>query len=93
MDYASYMIFSSHEIGQIKAFFSEYQRYNDSDVSVSISPGYYDFSITVNAKVNKGDYWCRASVNDALRFIADHIAHRCRRESGTLPITLELYTD
>ena len=91
-DGPGHMLFGSHEIGQIKAFFSNFERYNDSDVSVSVNPGYYDVSITVHSNLNKGDGWCRGKLYDALRFVADHIARNCRQGSGSLSITIELYT-
>ena len=87
------MMFSSHEIGQIKAFFSQYERYNDSDVSVSISPGYYDLTITVyNSSLNKGDSWCSYAINKALSFVRSHVISSCRSSSDRLTITIELNT-
>lgn len=88
-----YMMFSSHEIGLIKAFFSEFQRYNDSDVSVSVSPGYYNLTITVhNSHLNKGDSWCYGAINDALSYVKNYIVSSCRPSTDILEITIELNT-
>ncbi len=86
------MMFSSHEIGKIKGIFSNYQRYNDSDVSVSVRAGYYDVEVSVRSRLDKGDYWCRSAVNEALSLVRSIIVENCRADSGSVTITVELET-
>lgn len=86
------MTFSSHEIGQLKAFFSNTEWYNDSDVSVSIHPGSYSLEIEIRCCLDKGDSWIRSKLYDAMNFVQDVIRSSCCPTSESLPITINVYT-
>lgn len=86
------MMFSSHEIGNLKAFFSNYEQYNDSNVSISISANSYSIDITVNTNLSKSDSWCRGKINDALNYVCRLVIESCSSCNDSLPITLELHT-
>lgn len=86
------LMFSSHEIGTLKGYFSNYERYNDSDVSVSIYPGYGELEITVHSNLNKGDSWCQWKLTEALEYVKHHVIQSCSANGDRLIITIELYT-
>ena len=86
------IIFGSYEIGKIKGFFSQYERYNDSDVLVSVRPSYYDLTITVTSDLDKGDSWCNYKLREAMDYVKDLITDCCRADSTPLEITIKLYT-
>ena len=88
----SYMTFGSYEIGKLKGFFSQYEKFDDSEVSVSIRPGFYDLTITVNSNLTRGDSWCSSVLNDAMNYVKNHVINSCQQGSGRLNITIELYT-
>ena len=87
------MMFSSHEIANLKAFFSNYEQYNDSNVSVSVSASSYGIDITVHSNLSKGDSWCTGKIRNALDYVCRVVIESCRSSNGSLPITIELYTN
>jgi hypothetical protein len=86
------MMFSSHDIGQLKAFFSQTEWYNDSDVSVSIRANNYGVDIEVNCCLDKTDSWIRSKLYDAMNFVKGVVASNCSSSSESLPITINVYT-
>ena len=86
------MMFSSHDIGQLKAFFSQTEWYNDSNVSVSIRANNYGVDIEINCCLDKTDSWIRSKLYDAMNFVKGVVASNCSSSSESLPITINVYT-
>ncbi len=84
------MMFDSHTMGKLKGLFSKYEQYNDSNVSISISAGYYDLRISVSSNLDKGDSWCNNKLREAMDYVKDIVINGCRSNSGQLEITIEL---
>ena len=87
------LMFDSYIMGKLKGFFSKYEQYNDSNVSVSIRAGYYDLTITVSSDLDKGDSWCSWKLLEAMNYVRGIVIDSCRSNSDQLEITIELYAN
>ena len=87
------LMFDSYVTGKLKGFFSQYEQFNDSNVSVSVRAGYYDLTITVRSDLNKGDSWCNNKLREAMEYVREIVIDSCRPGSDQLEITIDLYVD
>ena len=90
--YPDLMMFSSYDTGKLQGFFSNYERYNDSDVSVSYRPRPYDIDITIHTNLDRGDSWCHYKMMEAMEYVKNIVIENCAYSQDAIEITLEVYT-